>query len=260
MCSRLLTRLLAGAAALMSAATFGQGASGEPKDIILLIGQSNMAGRGMVVEQDTVPHPRIFKLTEAKTWVPAIDPLHFDKPEIAGVGLGSSFARAVAQAEPGAIIGLVPAAFGGSSLDEWAPGSKHYTNAVERARLALSGGGRLRAILWHQGEADRAPEKLASYPERFARLVARLRADLKAPEVPVIVGELYQGRASNAPMNAMLNALPATVANCASVSAAGLVDKGDETHFTSPSLREFGRRYAEAFFKLNKGRPETRKR
>jgi hypothetical protein len=232
------------------AAAFAQSA---PRDIILLIGQSNMAGRGLVEEQDKVPHPRIFKQTEDKRWVPAIDPLHFDKPELIGVGLGSSFARALAAAEPTAVIGLVPAAFGGSALDEWAAGTKHYTNAIERARLALSQGGRLRAILWHQGEADRAPEKMATYPQRFADLVARLRRDLNAPDVPVIVGELFQGRDGNAAMNAVLNALPKTVARCASVSAQGLTDKGDQTHFDSASLREFGKRYAEAFFKLERG-------
>src|SRR5262245_28651856 len=71
-------------------------AQGEPnpRDIVLLIGQSNMAGRGKIEEQDKVPHPRIFKQTEDKRWVPAVDPLHFDKPELIGVGLGSSFARA----------------------------------------------------------------------------------------------------------------------------------------------------------------------
>src|SRR4051812_36143950 len=221
-------------------------AQGEPnpRDMILLIGQSNMAGRGKVEEQDKVPHPRIFKQTEDKRWVPAVDPLHFDKPELIGVGLGSSFARAMAAAEPNAVIGLVPAAFGGSALDEWAAGTKHYTNAIERTKLALSKGGRLRAILWHQGEADRAPDKMATYPQRFADLVQRLRNDLNAPDVPVVVGELFTGRPENASMNAVLDGLPKTVTRCASVSAQGLTDndKHDQTHFDSASLREFGKR------------------
>jgi hypothetical protein len=34
------------------------------------------------------------------------------------------------------------------------------------------------------------------------------------------------------------------------VSAEGLTDKGDKTHFDSESCREFGRRYAEAYRKL----------
>lgn len=238
----------------LSAVAFAQS---EPRDIFLLIGQSNMAGRGVVEDQDAVPHPRIFKQTADRKWVPAIDPLHFDKPEITGVGLGSSFARAVANAESNAVIGLIPAAFGGSSLDEWGPKTRHYTNAIERTRLALSKGGRLRAILWHQGESDRAPERMATYPRRFADLVARLRADLNAPAVPVIVGELFAGHPANGPMNAMLNALAKTVPRCATVSAKDLTDMGnDQTHFDSPSLRELGRRYAEAFFTLEKAKGE----
>jgi len=57
----------------------------------LLVGQSNMAGCGTVEAQDKTPHPRVLMLNMADAWVPAIDPLHFDKPA-AGVGLGKTFA------------------------------------------------------------------------------------------------------------------------------------------------------------------------
>ncbi len=53
-----------------------------------------MAGRGMVEEQDKAPHPRVLKFTKENAWALATNPLHFDKPTIAGVGLGSSFGRA----------------------------------------------------------------------------------------------------------------------------------------------------------------------
>jgi len=35
------------------------------------------------------------------------------------------------------------------------------------------------------------------------------------------------------------------------VSSAGLRDKGDSVHFDTPSLHEFGRRYAYAFLALD---------
>ena len=57
------------------------------RHLFLLVGQSNMAGRGKVEPQDTVPIPRVLMLDKQRTWVPAVDPMHFDKP-IAGVGLG----------------------------------------------------------------------------------------------------------------------------------------------------------------------------
>ena len=68
---------------------------GQPHEIVLLIGQSNMAGRGVVEEQDRQPIPRVFMLNKAMEWVPAVDPVHFDKPDIAGVGLARSFAKGV---------------------------------------------------------------------------------------------------------------------------------------------------------------------
>src|SRR5260370_9485413 len=99
---------------------------GQPHDIFLLIGQSNMAGRGVVEEQDRQPIPRVFMLNKAMEWGPAMDPVHFDKPDIAGVGLPRSFGNLLAPADPNASIGLVPAAFGGTSLEEWKAGGQLY--------------------------------------------------------------------------------------------------------------------------------------
>lgn len=217
-----------------------------PMQIFLLIGQSNMAGRGAVEAPDRVPHPRVFMLTKELAWVPAVDPMHFDKPEIIGTGLGKTFGAVLADADPAAVIGLVPAAFGGSALDEWSPGGKHYTNAIARTREALKHG-RLAGILWHQGESDSAPEKAATYAARFARMIARLRADLDAGDVPVLVGETGRFRPDGAAINAALATVPEQVPRCAFVSAEGLTDKGDKVHFDSAALREFGRRYAKAW-------------
>jgi hypothetical protein len=224
----------------------------ENLELFLLIGQSNMAGRGPIGPEDKVPHPRVFMLTKEKTWAPALDPLHFDKPDIAAVGLASTFARVVADAEPAARIGLIPAAFGGTSLDQWKPGGELYTNAVERARIAQQHG-KLVAILWHQGEADSGDAgKVATYTERFKALVTQLRSDLGNPQLPIIVGELGEYRPTYAPMNEVLKKLPNVISNCRFVSSAGLKDKGDQTHFDTPSLHEFGRRYAQAYFSLKK--------
>ena len=41
--------------------------------IFLLIGQSNMAGRGLVEAQDQQPHPRVLTLNKEGRWVPAIE-------------------------------------------------------------------------------------------------------------------------------------------------------------------------------------------
>ncbi len=61
-------------------------------------------------------------LDQAGAWVPAVEPMHFDKPGIAGVGLGRSFAIAIADANPGVTVGLIPCAVGGSPIGSWQPG------------------------------------------------------------------------------------------------------------------------------------------
>ena len=249
-----MRRLCAGlAAAAAAAVVLAQNAPRKDMQLFLLIGQSNMAGRGVIEPEDKQPIPGVFALNKEMAWTPAIDPLHFDKPDIAGVGIGRSFAKTLLAADPGAAIGLIPAAFGGTSLDEWKPDGKLYTDAVRRAREAMKSGS-LRGILWHQGENDSAKEETArSYRERFAAMIARLRSDLGAGDVPVVVGELGEFHAGgfDTIVDEQLALAPLKVPRCAFVSSSGLTDKGDKTHFDTRSLREFGRRYALAFMSLD---------
>lgn len=227
----------------------------QPKDLdlFLLIGQSNMAGRGTVEDQDKVPIPHVYSLDKDLHWVPAVDPLHFDRPKLIGVGLGRSFARTLLAANPEASIGLIPAALGGSKLSQWEPGGELYTEAVRRARAAMRSG-HLRGILWHQGESDtNSEEEARTYRDRFTAFLAALRKDLGAEDVPVVVGQL--GEFFEPPLAAVVNeqlaTIPLHIRRTAFVSSAGLTDRGDRIHFNSASYREFGRRYALAYLSLD---------
>jgi hypothetical protein len=217
--------------------------------LFLLIGQSNMAGRGVVEAQDKIPVPGIFMLDKAGNWVPARDPVHFDKPQIAGVGLCSQFARDVLKAEPGQPVGLIPCAFGGTSLKQWEPGGKLYSDAVERTKTALKNGS-LAAILWHQGEADSGPSLASSYSERFVAMISSLRKELGAERTPLLIGELGRYGKGYERINLELPKIPKTIPLCALVSSEGLTANPDNVHFNAASLRTFGSRYAEAYFKL----------
>jgi hypothetical protein len=232
----------------------------ESFHLFLLIGQSNMAGRGVVEDAHRLPIPRVLMLDRSGAWVPAVDPMHFDKP-IAGVGLGRSFAARVADSNPGITVGLIPAAVGGSAIDAWTPGgfdaatkTHPWDDAMARATVAMASG-TLKGVLWHQGESD-AKEALApEYGRKLEALVARLRETLGAPDLPVIVGQL--GAFEGAPWNdavKMVDAahrqLPGRVARTAFVSSEGLTDKGDRLHFDTRSLHELGRRYADAYLSL----------
>lgn len=216
--------------------------------LFLLVGQSNMAGRGKVEAQDQVENPSIFMLTKDLKWVPAKDPVHFDKP-IAGVGLCSEFAREVLKAKPGIKIGLIPCAVGGTSLDQWKAGGNLYNTAVTRTKAAMENG-KLAGILWHQGESDSGkPELIASYPDRLDAMVAQLRKDLGAENVPFVMGELIHDHGNHNAANLGLAKAAQKVPNCTLVSAK---DLGKGLHFDSPALRAFGKRYAEAYLKMAK--------
>jgi len=222
----------------------------DDMQLFLLIGQSNMAGRGKVEAQDAATDAGIWMLDKEMNWVLAKDPIHFDK-SVAGVGPGHQFARTLKAKEPAANIGLIPTAMGGSSLDQWKVGGKLYTNAVERAREAMKNG-KLKGILWHQGESDSKPEKIASYPTRFSTMIAQLRKDLGAENVPVVIGELVYSREKSAEFNKAVPTISAAVPNSGWVSAEGLTDRGDKLHFSSEGARTLGQRYAEKFLELEK--------
>ena len=226
------------------------GPDGKPVKLYLLIGQSNMAGRGKVEPQDQVENPNIFMLTKELKWVPARDPIHFDKPGMAGVGPGSEFAREVLKADPKATIGLIPCAVGGTSLDQWKVGGPLYSAAVARTREAMKQG-KLAGILWHQGESDSgSPDKVASYAERFSVMIGQLRKDLQAEQVPVVLGELIHGYKTNDSINVELAATAKKVPLCGLVSSEGLGKKA--LHFDAADARKFGQRYAAEFLKLAK--------
>lgn len=217
--------------------------------LFLLIGQSNMAGRAKLTPEDVTTNPRIFMLTKELTWALAKEPMHFDNAR-AGVGPGSEFARVVLKANPKAKIGLIPCAVGGSSLASWKPGGAHYAAAVARTKTAMRNG-KLACILWHQGEADCTPEQIAAYPAQFAAMIAQLRKDLEAPDVPVIIGEIGHFSDEATAFNRSIPKIAAGVPRCDFVMADDLNHKGDNVHFDTASMHTYGERYAESYLKMD---------
>ena len=230
--------------------------------LFLLVGQSNMAGRGVVEAQDLVVNPRVLMLNKEGKWVAAVDPMHFDKPA-AGVGLGKTFGQIIAEANPGVTIGLIPCAVGGSPIDTWKPGvfypatkSHPWDDMVKRVELALPAG-TIKGILWHQGESDSQPGLAETYADKLHDLVKRLRELVKSPDVPFIAGQMgmFEGvpwKPETVLVDKAHRELPKEVPHTAFVTAEGLNHKGDKVHFDSAAYRELGKRYAAAFLKMTK--------
>jgi len=244
----------------------------EKFHLFLLVGQSNMAGRGKVADQDKQPIPRVLKLSQDGKWVAAVDPLHFDKPTIVGVGVGRSFAAKVLDhvgtADPEIMIGLIPCAVGGSPIASWEPGGYHpstkthpWDDAMVRTKLALKSG-TLKGILWHQGESDSKPKLARVYENQLHALVTRLRSELNAESVPFIAGQL--GQFPERPWNESRKLVDLAHRNLSKhvphtgfVHSDGLKHKGDEVHFDAASYRELGRRYAAAYLELTSEQPPS---
>lgn len=236
--------------------------------LYLLIGQSNMAGRGIAEAQDTIPDARVLRLNKEGKWEIAKDPVHFDKP-VAGVGPGLTFGKTMASHDPSVIIGLIPCAVGGSGIDVWKTGEYYkatktfpYDDAIRRAKEAMRSG-ILKGIIWHQGESDSSPEKSAAYAAKLKNLIENLRADLDIPGLPFVAGQLpdYQiyktdssgAKRINTSALAVNKAIESIkVKNYAFIRAKGTADIGDHTHFNAVSARLMGQRFAEAMIKLTK--------
>lgn len=225
--------------------------------LYLLVGQSNMAGRGRVDPEGYKGDSRVLMLDKSNQWVPAADPLHFDKPAVVGVGPGLTFGQDLAGHAPKKVrIGLIPCAVGGSSIEAWQKGgydqatnTHPYDDALARARVVRQTGV-IKGIIWHQGESDSSPQKAAAYLPKLISLIAAFRRELGNEQLPFVAGELGYYQQAYQAINQQLELLPRQVPHTAVVSAEGLNHKGDGIHFDTESARELGRRYAAAMIRL----------
>lgn len=220
----------------------------------LLIGQSNMAGRGFVQEAAQVDTSRI-KILRNGRWQPMFRPVNPDRCT-SGVCLAESFAEAYAK-KHNVDVGLIPCADGGTQISQWLPGSLLYDHAVCQAKLARRTS-TIAGILWHQGESDCIEDRIAPYEERLRRVITSIRKDLALEDVPFIMGELGTFLSEheaeflhNYPaINQVIHSFEEKKSRIGIVSAAGLESNADKLHFSSEALHTFGLRYFEVFESL----------
>ncbi len=220
----------------------------------LMMGQSNMAGRGKVGEVPPIINQKIHMLRNGR-WVRMNEPINPDRQvypvlerfPVSGIGPAASFAEEYVNHFSDE-VGLIPCADGGTSMNDWAVGGLLYDNAIAQAKLAqrtsiLSG------ILWHQGEGDCATmEKVRAYHDKFITFITAIRKGLNAGDVPLVIGEIgmiHPNDPSNCfhELNQEFHSFQEEIPNCAVASADGLTLYEDGLHFDSASQRKFGRRY-----------------
>jgi hypothetical protein len=240
-------------------------------DLFLLMGQSNMKGRGEIpADQKTNPRIVMMHMTNDQ-WYVAQHPLHMtgqpdaiDGSSNAGVGPGGAFAETVLDRTPGVMVGLIPCAVGGSKVAQWQKGVNRslYDEALRRARLALQVTApvkaQIRAALWLQGESDSKDDLYGRYEENLLKVVDTLRADLALPDLPFIactIGSFIASKAEAYPrtkeVNEILLALPKKRQHAACVDARDLTGNiGDNLHYNTESQTVIGQRYADTYLQL----------
>jgi sialate O-acetylesterase len=183
-------------------------------DLWVLAGQSNMEGVGNL-ENTPEPSPLVNSFDMTDRWVQAKDPLHRlvdaadrvhwprnkeGQPEKLegsrldqwisnrkkGAGVGMPFALEMVK-RTGVPIGLVPCAHGGTSMDQWSPalkdkgGDSLYGGMLRRVEAV---GGKVKGVLWYQGESDANPKAAPAFEEKFKSFIAATRADFSQPGLP----------------------------------------------------------------------------
>jgi sialate O-acetylesterase len=241
-------------------------------DLWVLAGQSNMQGLG-ILDNVTPPTDRVALLGMDGKWSRAEEPLHWlvDSPDPVhsgdpatreersrkehatrkkGAGLGLPFA-ATLTAATGVPIGLIATAHGGTSMAQWDPSKKDrggrslYGSMLGQVSRA---GGKVRGVLWYQGEAEANPEASKAYPRTMVKFIASIREDQHDPDLPFYLVQLgrFVHEGPSDPWNAVQDAqrrIPDRVPSTAVVAAVDL-ELDDGIHIGTHGLKRLGGRLA----------------
>lgn len=239
--------------------------SQDDYDVYLLIGQSNMAGRGTLTEQDkSNVIENVWILNAQGKPEPAIAPLNRYSTirkslKMQGMNPGYEFSKTLSK-KTGRKILLVCNARGGTSLSQWMPeaqadtliASQNFFNeTVARAKTAMQYG-TLKAILWHQGESNSArPE---DYLTHLSVMVSQLRNKLGDTQnaIPFVAGEIAPWHKNKDKFNPIINQISTIVPNSACVSSAECtwLKNEKDPHFSRDGQILLGKRYAEIIYEI----------
>jgi hypothetical protein len=204
--------------------------------LFILVGQSNMSGRGELPAEAQEINPRVFVFGNDYRWHHAIEPIDLPSEQVDAVSIDHDAGYSIAK------------------------------SFAKRARAA-STVGKIAGLLFCQGPADardpeKYPEKMGSpfqWKEKFIQFIEDIRADLEWDDLPVVFSQMgssthlekwlyweevkkQQGEVS------VPNVIMTTEAN---------LPLSEAVHLTKEGYDSLGVRYAEAFIKLTeKGKPQ----
>lgn len=165
-------------------------------DLFMFMGQSNMAGRGIVNEEHPIGAPQLIQgagfeyraVSAPERLFTMAEPFGYTEDREGGIDDGkrktgsmvTAFTNAYYENARVSIVG-VSASKGGSKIEEWQPGEAYLEDAVLRLHTAvkyLEQNGyeiRHKYMLWCQGESDGDIAKSGkAYREDFERMLNRM--------------------------------------------------------------------------------------
>lgn len=158
---------------------------------------------------------------------------------------------------------LANAAVGGSSIEEWKPGSSYLNNAISAFNSGVASGRVPCAMIYYQGEyesnfnADVAKSTLSvdtlRWDERLKAIVSAFRSGVNAPNLPVVVVVLHANHETGRPYwdriqlhqrNVTDPSHPHYIPNSVNVDLSDLDGTTDGVHLTSALQAIAARRMA----------------
>ncbi len=200
---------------------------GAKQAVILLMGQSNMLGAGMMPEE-FANDPNV-----------GID----NKRQGPGYIAGSLLVQKLGPVQ------LFQCAVGGSQMDKWKPGGDLYQGCLTWAVSHIGANQYLAGVFFDQGEAEATGAYGVGYPwaQNFTAMIRDLRTHY--PDVPVVYVQLGPNTLTpgDVPEWQYIQDQQASVnvSRCSMVNTNGLGVVGE--HYTKDGYVELGRRIAQAF-------------
>ncbi len=248
-------------------------------DLWILAGQSNMEGLGALVDVEQ-PDPLVHSFDMADRWQVAEEPLHtlvgaadrvhwrrsaqgeyeritgewlqkYIHERKNGAGLGLPFAVTMLK-RTGIPVGLIPCAHGGTSMEQWSPALKDREGDSlygSMYRRVLSAGGKVKGILWYQGESDANPKAAAQFKSLFLNFVKSVRSDQGQRDLPFYYVQIGRHISDlNIPEWNLIQEAQRTAES--EIPHSGMVASVDLSledgiHVSTPDLKRLGRRLAD---------------
>lgn len=137
-------------------------------EVFITAGQSNSANHGAVAQRTSSPY--VF-MWSGSAWMQAADPI----PGADGVNGSPWIPMADALAAKLQMpIAISATGVGGTAISQWTPGTPNFSKITDLLTKFRSSG--VRAVLWHQGEADaRMTTQTAAYLSALNSMILKTR-------------------------------------------------------------------------------------